>query len=34
VQADNHRALRLFHGMGFRQRSGHGPVVELVRDLR
>ncbi len=33
VQADNHRALRLFQGLGFRQRSGHGPVVELVRDL-
>jgi len=33
VQADNHRALRLFQGSGFRQRSGHGPVVELVRDL-
>lgn len=33
VQADNHRALRLFQGQGFRQRSGHGPVVELVRDL-
>jgi len=34
VQADNHRALRLFQGQGFRQRSGYGPVVELVRDLR
>jgi GNAT superfamily N-acetyltransferase len=34
VQADNHRALRLFQGRGFRQRSGYGPVVELVRDLR
>jgi len=33
VQADNHRALRLFQGQGFRQRSGHGPVVELARDL-
>ncbi len=33
VQADNHRALRLFQGKGFRQRSGYGPVVELVRDL-
>lgn len=33
VQADNHRALRLFQGLGFRQRSGHGPVVELVREL-
>lgn len=33
VQADNHRALRLFQGIGFRQRAGHGPVVELVRDL-
>lgn len=34
VQADNHRALRLFQSQGFRQRSGYGPVVELVRDLR
>lgn len=34
VQADNHRALRLFQGQGFRQRSGYGPVVELARDLR
>lgn len=34
VQTDNHRALRLFQGQGFRQRSGYGPVVELVRDLR
>lgn len=33
VQADNHRALRLFQGLGFRQRSGHGPVVELVHEL-
>lgn len=33
VQADNHRALRLFQGLGFQQRSGHGPVVELVRRL-
>lgn len=33
VQADNHRALRLFQGLGFRQRSGYGPVVELVRRL-
>lgn len=33
VQADNHRALQLFQGLGFRQRSGHGPVVELVRQL-
>ena len=33
VQADNHRALRLFQGMGFHQRTGHGPVVELVRAL-
>ncbi|MDQ3631409.1 MAG: GNAT family N-acetyltransferase [Actinomycetota bacterium] len=33
VQGDNHRALRLFQGLGFRQRSGHGPVVELVREL-
>lgn len=33
VQADNHRALRLFQGAGFRQRTGHGPVVELVRTL-
>jgi len=33
VQADNHRALHLFQGRGFRQRSGYGPVVELVRDL-
>ncbi|MCW3010917.1 MAG: CoA-binding domain protein [Solirubrobacterales bacterium] len=33
VQADNHRALRLFQGLGFRQRSGHGPVVELVHPL-
>jgi len=33
VQADNHRALRLFQGLGFRQRSGFGPVVELVCSL-
>lgn len=33
VQSDNHRALRLFQGLGFRQRSGYGPVVELVRRL-
>ena len=33
VQADNHRALRLFQATGFRQRAGYGPVVELVRDL-
>jgi len=33
VQAENHRALRLFQGQGFRQRSGYGPVVELTRDL-
>ncbi len=33
VQADNHPALRLFHGLGFRRRSGHGPVVELARRL-
>lgn len=33
VQADNHRALRLFQGLGFRQRSSSGPVVELVHDL-
>lgn len=33
VQADNHRALRLFQGLGFRQRSELGPVVELVREL-
>lgn len=33
VQADNHRALRLFQRLGFRQRAGHGPVVELVREL-
>ncbi len=33
VQGDNHRALRLFGGLGFRQRSGYGPVVELVREL-
>lgn len=33
IQADNHRALRLFQGQGFRQRTGHGPVVELVHDL-
>lgn len=32
VQSDNHRALRLFQGLGFRQRSGHGPVVELVHE--
>ena len=34
VQAENHSALRLFQGQGFRQRSGYGPVVELTRDLR
>ncbi len=33
VQSDNHRALRLFQGLGFRQRSGYGPVTELVRRL-
>ncbi len=33
VQADNHRALQLFQGLGFRQRAGHGPVLELVREL-
>lgn len=33
VQADNHRALRLFQGLGFRQRSSYGPVVELVHEL-
>ncbi len=33
VQADNHRALRLFQGLGFHQRAWHGAVVELVRDL-
>lgn len=33
VQADNHRALRLFQGLGFRQRSSQGPVVELVAEL-
>ncbi len=38
VQADNHRALRLFQGLGFQglgfgQRSRRGPVVELVRRL-
>lgn len=33
VQADNHRALRLFQGLGFHQRTGFGPVVELVHDL-
>ena len=33
VQSDNHRALRLFQGLGFRQRSGYGPVIELVRRL-
>lgn len=33
VQSDNHRALRLFQGLGFRQRSGFGPVIELVRRL-
>jgi ribosomal protein S18 acetylase RimI-like enzyme len=33
VQADNRRALRLFQGLGVRQRSRHGPVVELVRRL-
>ena len=34
VQADNHRALRLFQGLGFHQRAHHGIVVELVRDLQ
>ena len=33
VQADNHRALRLFQGFGFRQRAWDGGVRELVRDL-
>jgi acetyltransferase len=33
VQADNHRALRLFQRLGFRQRVGHGAVVELVRPV-
>jgi acetyltransferase len=33
VQADNHRALRLFQGLGFRQRASHGPVVELAQAL-
>ncbi len=33
VQADNHRALRLFQGLGFRQRAGHGAVIELVQEL-
>jgi acetyltransferase len=33
VQADNHRALRLFQGMGFRQRGSSGAVIELVHDL-
>ena len=33
VQAENHRAMRLFQGLGFRQRAGGGPVVELVREL-
>lgn len=33
VQGDNHRAMRLFQGFGFRQRSWRGGVLELVRDL-
>lgn len=33
VQADNHRALRLFQGFGFRQRAWNGAVVELVCEL-
>ncbi len=33
VQADNHRALRLFQGLGFRQRADGGTVVELVHEL-
>lgn len=33
VQADNHRALRFFQGFGARQRSGLGPVRQLVIDL-
>jgi acetyltransferase len=33
VQSDNHRALRLFQGLGFRQRAHFGSVVELFRDL-
>lgn len=33
VQADNHRALHLFQGLGFRQRASAGAVVELVREL-
>lgn len=33
VQADNHRALRLFQGLGFRQRAQRGPVLELVTAL-
>ena len=33
VQGDNHRAMRLFQGFGFRQRSWDGGVRELVREL-
>ncbi len=33
VQGDNHRAMRLFQGFGFRQRSWQGTVRELVREL-
>jgi ribosomal protein S18 acetylase RimI-like enzyme len=30
VQADNHRALRFFQGLGARQRTAHGGVCTLV----
>ena len=33
VQGDNHRAMRLFQGFGFRQRSSEGNVRGLVREL-
>jgi GNAT superfamily N-acetyltransferase len=33
VQGDNHRAMRLFQGFGFRQRSWDGGIRELVREL-
>ena len=33
VQGDNHRAMRLFQGFGFRQRAWEGSVRELVREL-
>lgn len=33
VQADNHRALRFFQGLGARQLVSHGSVLQLVIDV-